>query len=620
MVVLECNKISKSYDGTPVLTDASFRLMQGEKVGLIGANGAGKSTLVKMVAGHEYPTAGSIGKPTGASVGYLEQELHYADASTVGSEMLQVFATIRQLGTQMEQLAEAMATGDEKIIERYGRLAAEYEQQGGYTYEHRIDAVLDGLGLSQRRDQPVAALSGGEKNVLALARILLAEPDILLLDEPANHLDFAGLEWLEGFLRDYPRTVLLVSHNRYLLDRVVSRIVEVEYGQLAEYPGNYSAYRAEKMKRLLKQQAAYQDQQKEIQRLEAMIKRCELWGSMTDDPRHARRARNKQRMIDRMDKIDRPDLDGRRIDPRFGSVERAGHIALELRGYSKAFDERVLFDAVDLHIAYGERVGLLGANGSGKSTLFRDIVEQGAWDHPALRLGPQIRLGYYAQEHQTLDPNRTLIAELQEQRGVTKDRAFQVLSRFLFSWEDVQRPIASLSGGEKSRVQLAKLVLADVNFLLLDEPTNHLDIQSREQVEEALEEFDGAILAISHDRYFLDRIVDRIVEVATPSLADHPGNFSDYWRRHGSSRQPPPRAKKDGQRRQPPRREHQGAGAAQRLEARIETLEGEKRQLESDLAEAYRRRDNGLGDKLGNALRRLNDEIETLYREWERVA
>jgi len=647
MTVLDINNVSKHFHAEPVLERLSCKINRGEKVGLIGENGCGKSTLLKMIAGVENISSGTITRPTGATVGYLAQEMEYDEERTVYQEILQVFSRIRQLADELRNLEEVMASPAEeereqqRTMERYSHLSTEFERLGGYTYEYRIDAVLEGLRIADKKERRIASLSGGEKNVVALARILLQEPDILLLDEPANHLDFEGLEWLESFLKNYDRTVILVSHNRYLLDRVVDSILEIEHRRITRYAGNYSWYRAEKMKKLLEQQAAYQSQQKEIRRLEEMIARFEHWASMTDDPRQARRARNKQRMLDKMEKIDRPDLDGRRIDPEFAASSRAGQIALQVKGYDKSFGDRVIFAAADLHLSFGDRVGLLGPNGTGKSTLFKEIVEEAAWDHPVLRVGPQIRIGYYAQEHETLHPERTIMRELLELPGVTRDRAFGVLSRFLFGWDDMDRIVGTLSGGEKSRVQLARLMLSDVNFLLLDEPTNHLDIFSREKVEEALEEFEGSILVISHDRYFLDRIVHRIVEVDNPKLKEYAGDFTYFWgkkKEATAARQSPPTQKRKQpivdrkKKRSADQREKRLAGGGRspslakrkdpkeigEIETRIEGLEAEKLQLEGEVAAAYREKNYKRGDKLTRDLRRLETDIDRLYAQWER--
>ncbi|MBM3278575.1 MAG: ABC-F family ATP-binding cassette domain-containing protein [Candidatus Handelsmanbacteria bacterium] len=628
MVVLEAHELEKRYTSEPVLQGLSFKVMQGEKVGLVGENGCGKSTLLKLVAGLEAPTGGVLTRPGSSTVGYLAQELQYTQSNTVHQELLEVFAPLRALGERLEGLQKKLAAPgldivqQQELLDQYGHLADQFEREGGYTYAHRIDTVLTGLGLVPRRDQQVEGLSGGEKNVLALARLLLQEPEILLLDEPANHLDLEGLEWLETFLGAYPRTLLLVSHNRHLLDQVVTRVLEIGDTRLALYRGNYTAYRAQKQQRLLEQQAAYQDQQKEIRRLEEMIARFERWGSMTDDPRPARRARNKQRQIDRMEKVERPQLERERIDPRFSASHKGGRIALEIKGYSRELGGRPLFAGAELLISYGERVGLFGPNGCGKTTLCRDIVAQGAWDHPVLRLGPQVKLGYYAQQHETLNPALTVMEQMLEQRGLTRDRAFQLLLRFLFGWQDLDQKVATLSGGQKSRLQLARLMAAQVNFLLLDEPTNHLDIFSCEKVEEALEAFEGTVLVISHDRYFLDRIVGRIAEVRDLKLMDHPGTFAEYWERRKSADAPAPAPKAPVPRLRPPRPAKTAppqTTAQELIAARLETLEREKEEVEKEMAAAYEAGDHHLGGERGRRLGHLEAQIAAQYAAWEEV-
>ena len=627
MTVLDVNNVCKRFDIELLLDGVSFKLSRGEKVGLIGGNGCGKTTLLKMIAGIEDPSSGVIARPGGSRVGYLAQEPGYDEGRTVDEELLEAFSEIsgisRQLKFLEQRLESAPAAEEEAVLAEYSRVSARLEQLGGYSFEHKVDAVLEGLQMTSMRQRSLNSLSGGEKNAVALGRILLEEPDILLLDEPGNHLDFEGLEWLEGFLRTYEKTVLLVSHNRYLLDRVVDRILEIDNGRIAQYKGNYSAYRVEKLRESLKQKAAFDDQQKEIRRLEAMIRRFALWAKMTEDVRHARQARSRQKMLDRMERIERPNLGEGRIQPHLGAAERAGKIALELRGYSKAFGEKVLFDSVDLHLSSGERVGLLGPNGSGKSTIFRDIVECGSWENPVVRIGPRIEVGYYSQEHETLNPANSLVEEIREAAPMTEDQAFHVLLKFLFRREDIHRTVSTLSGGEKSRIQLAKLKVSDVNLLLLDEPTNHLDIHSREQVEEALEEFDGTILAISHDRYFLDRIVDRIVEVRNPTLVEYAGSFSEFWAKRRRDRVPlpekVPKGKVAGARKKAAPRTETGkpSAAATEIEQKIEGLEGHKLKLEEEIVQAYQNRRYDRGEKLSRELQRLEKEIERLYAEWE---
>lgn len=594
MTILELHHIAMAYGAQDVLTDVSFKINKGEKVGLIGDNGCGKSTILKLIAGIETPVSGTVSKVKGISTGYLVQHLKFQVGRRVEEEIASVFEAVNQMQRKMRELEAQMANGASDqinaVMEQYGRLQEAFERADGYACQAKIDAVIDGLGIGSWRDQSVDVLSGGEKNLVGLAKILLGEPDLLLLDEPGNHLDFEGLAWLEAFLQNLDRTVILVSHDRYMLDRVVNRIVEVEDGKAGTYMGNYSAYRAEKMRQLLLQKAAYDNQQKEIQRLEEMIKRFELWGG----EKNIRRARNKGKMLDRIDRIHRPVMDRERIDPAFGAIQGSGKIALELRKYGRKAGKRTLFRDVDLLVQSGERVGLVGGNGTGKSMLFKDIVAEAAWEHPTMRIGPRIQLGYYAQEHETLNDNRTILEEICLSGELNRDQGGRVLSRFLFGWRDLDKKVGNLSGGEKSRVQLACLMVSGANLLLLDEPTNHLDIASREQVEDALEDFDGTLIVISHDRYFLDKIAERVIEVRDLNLESHAGNFSDFWARRRSYKT------SDGE-------------IDPEVEKQIEALEDEKLRLERGMASAFEKRDFKRGDRLSRRLRLVEQQIENLY-------
>ena len=594
MNILELHHIAMAYGAQDVLIDVSFKINKGEKVGLIGDNGCGKSTILKLIAGIETPVSGTVSKVKGISTGYLEQHLKFQVGRRVEEEIASVFTVVNQMQHKMHKLEAQMANGASDqinaVMEQYGRLQEAFERADGYACQAKIDAVIDGLGIGTWRDQSVDVLSGGEKNLVGLAKILLGEPDLLLLDEPGNHLDFEGLAWLEAFLQNLDRTVILVSHDRYMLDRVVNRVVEVEDGKASAYMGNYSAYRAEKMRQLLLQKAAYDNQQKEIQRLEDMIKRFELWGG----EKNIRRARNKGKMLDRIDRIHRPVMDRQRIDPAFGAIQGSGKIALELRKYGRKVGKRTLFREVDLLVQSGERVGLVGSNGTGKSMLFKDIVAEAVWEHPTMRIGPRIKLGYYAQEHETLNDNRTILEEICLSGELNRDQGGRVLSRFLFGWRDLDKKVGNLSGGEKSRVQLACLMVSGANMLLLDEPTNHLDIASREQVEDALEDFDGTLIVISHDRYFLDKIAERVIEVRDLNLESHAGNFSDFWARRRSFET------SDGE-------------IDSEVEKQIEALEDEKLRLERGMASAFEKRDFKRGDRLSRRLRLVEQQIENLY-------
>jgi len=596
MTILELHHIAMAFGAQDVLTDVSFKVQKGEKVGLIGENGCGKSTLLKMIAGLEKPIDGSVNKLNGISVGYLAQHLTFDAGETVGEEIASVFDNLGKIQTEMRTLEQQMSlVGGEElehVMNRYSRLQEAFDRADGYASQAKIDAIMDGLGIMGWADRSVDVLSGGEKNLVGLAKVLLGEPDLLLLDEPGNHLDFEGLSWLEGFLKESGRTVLLVSHDRYLLDRVVNRIVEIEDGKAAVFAGNYSAYRAEKMRELIKLKAAFDDQQKEVQRLQDMIKRYEFWGG----EKNAKRARNKTKYLDRMDRIDKPVMDRRKIDPTFGTAQSSGKIALELRQYTRCIGDRTLFEKVDLLIQSGERVGLVGGNGTGKTTLFKDVVQEAVWEHPTMRIGPRIELGYYAQQHETLNGEKSIVEEICQAGNLNREQGFAVLSKFLFGWQDLDKKVGHLSGGEKSRIQLAKLMVSDANMLLLDEPTNHLDIMSRERVEDALEAFEGTLLVISHDRYFLDKLAERVIELRDQTMVSHVGNFSDFWEMK--------RAVK---------REVMGDGVNLEVETQIESLEGEKLKLEQGMKRAFEKRDFKQGENLSRQLRQVERQIEDLY-------
>ena len=377
----------------------------------------------------------------------------------------------------------------------------------------------------------MTSLSGGEKNVLSLAQALLSEPDLLLLDEPANHLDYLGVAWLEDFLVKFGGTVLIVSHNRYLLDRVVGGILELEGGRIQEYSGGYSDYRGEKLRRLISQQRDYVVNQKRLAQLEALVKRFEQIARSKADPAWGRRLRARRSQLEREKRqaVEKPVLSRGAVSASFTTEATRSDIAVQVRGYSRAFGDRQLFDDADLHIASGERVALVGPNGAGKTTLLRDIVEKGDWNSRTIRIGPSIRLGYAAQEQEVLRPERTILEEVGAGAAISSNEAFGLLRRFLFGWEDLDKKVADLSGGERNRLQLARLMAVRPSLLVLDEPTNHLDIPTREAVEEALEDYAGTVLVVSHDRYFLDKVAGRVVELQDGKLVSFDGNFSEFW-------------------------------------------------------------------------------------------
>ena len=544
MIIVNLDAIGHSYGVQRVLDSVSWEIQAGQKIGLVGPNGAGKSTLLRLIAGELKAEGGFVFRHKETRIGYLAQEPRLDPSHSVWEEILCASVELSRLGSELRRLEARMADpevyGDAptlaRVLAAHARFQEEFERLDGYRFESRARESLTTLGLGEADfSLPVSALSGGQKKMVGLAKLLAAGADLLLLDEPDNHLDLEGKAFLERFISAFPGTVVIVSHDRYLLDETVTLIAEVEDRRLIIYPGSYSAYAIEKQVRLLQQERAYTAQQQEIARIEAAIARFELWASLVANERHARQARSRRKMLDRMDRVERPTLDRRRMGLELDGW-RGSQKVLEIVDLDKAFpsgpdgagEKQIVLAGLNLLVRHGERVGLLGPNGAGKTVLFRCIV---GWDEPsggAIRIGPSVRMGFYAQEHETLNPDNTLIEEIRRVKPMYEDQAVSFLGRFLFSYRVVRNRVGDLSGGEQSRLQLAKLMLTDANFLLLDEPTNHLDLPSREVLENALDEFEGTVLVISHDRYFLDRVVDRIVELEQGTLSEYLGDYSAY--------------------------------------------------------------------------------------------
>ena len=547
MITVNLDDIHHSFGTHVVLQGIHWQIQAGQKIGLVGPNGAGKSTLLRIIAQEIAPEAGSIYRHKDVRIGYLAQDPVLNPAHTVWQGMMHANADLVRLESELRRLEARMADpqvhGDEaalgRVLAAHARAQAAFERLDGYRYESRVREVLHTLGFREADfDLPVRALSGGQKKLLGLARLLVGEPNLLLLDEPDNHLDLDGKAYLEQLINAFPGTVVIVSHDRYLLDETVHLIAEVEDRRLTVYEGNYSAYAVAKQLRLLRQQQQYAAQQKEIARIEAAIARFELWASITINERAARQARSRRKMLERMDKVEKPVLERARMGLELNGW-RGSHKVLEIVDLSKSYpsppssairtrEEQIVLAGLNLLIWRGERVGVLGPNGAGKSVLLRCILGQEEPTEGVIKVGPSVRIGYYAQEHETLDPGKTLIEEVRQIKPMYEEDAVAFLGRFLFPYRMARNKVGDLSGGERSRLQLARLMLSDVNFLLLDEPTNNLDLPSCEVLEEALDEFEGTVLVVSHDRYFLDRVVERIVELEEGTLTGYPGDYTYY--------------------------------------------------------------------------------------------
>lgn len=538
MLLVNLAKVTKDFGGNPVFRDIDLEIIDGERIGLVGENGSGKSTLFKLITGQEQPTSGTVARKRNLTIGYLSQEVDpallnltvFEAASALSPELLELPGRMQMLEALMSD-PDVAADADrmERVLEEYSTLQERYEALGGYTLEHRVAAVLTGLGFAPHEHSlPMSALSGGEKKLVNLARILVQAPDLLLLDEPDNHLDLHAKEWLEQYIRDYPGAVLLISHDRHLLDKTVRKIFQLEDGTVTVFAGNYSAYVLERDNRLQKQMEMHNLQQREIKRLKQSMYRLKQWAKINSD--FASRARYMERRVEQLkqDAVDRPIMERDRIKIQLES-ERSGKKVLEVQGLSQEVSGTLLFQPFDLTVLYGERVGIIGANGSGKTTLMKTMMGMLPPASGTVKIGASVVPGYYSQEQEMLPFESTPLEFVRRLKKFTEGQAIAFLNRFLFSVNDVHTPIGRLSGGEKSRLQIARLMLTEANCLLLDEPTNNLDIASTEVLEEALLDFEGTVLMISHDRYFLDTIATRIVEIGPDrKVRVYPGNYSEY--------------------------------------------------------------------------------------------
>jgi ATP-binding cassette subfamily F protein 3 len=542
MILADLNNVSRVHGGRTIFRDVSWSLQDGEKIGLIGPSGVGKSTLLKLLAGADNPDAGNVTFRRGARVVYLEQEYVGTPGQGALGELLSSRDDLKALDLAISAAEARMADpavlqdGDafDQLLLDHERLLKQYDAAGGPMLRNRAEGLLRALGFDEDAwTRPMELLSGGQRKLIGIARCLLSEPDLLLLDEPDNHLDLARKAMLERVIREFAGAVVVISHDRYLLDETVQVIVELEPSResgvrLQRWEGNYTSYVTQKELALIRQQQDFASQQKEISRLETAIARFKLWASIVVDERHIKQARNKQRQIDRMDKVERPVLERRKMSLHFRQGKRGGAKAIELRRIDKAFEDNIVLMDGSATIMNGERVGIVGANGSGKSVLLKLVLRQMEPDGGEVWVGPSIKLGYYAQEHETLDFRQTPIEAIREVKPMYEGDAVSALGRFLIPYEATRQPISTLSGGEKSRVQLARLMQLDANCLVLDEPTNNLDIPAAEVLEQALDAFEGTVVVVSHDRYLLDRLVDRIIEVRDCGLRVFEGGYSYY--------------------------------------------------------------------------------------------
>ncbi|AYA74546.1 ABC transporter ATP-binding protein [Bacillus sp. Y1] len=537
MITLSVNSISKMFGGNTIFENLSLEIHEGDRVGLVGRNGSGKTTLFKLLAGEEFPDSGQIHWRKGTTIGYLEQIPGFQSEITALDVLKTAFASLVEMETQMKELELWMANPNvsaeslERCVEKYGQLQDQYTLLGGYEMDANIDRISNGLSIQHLLDKSFQSLSGGEKTKIGLAQLLLKQPDLLLLDEPTNHLDLMSVEWLGQFLKEYKGTVVIVSHDRYFLDDVVTKMLDLEDGEITSYIGNYSVFVKEKEERILKEFQAYEEQQKKIKKMKEAIKRLREWANRANPPNEGlhKRARNMERALERMEKLDRPLLNRKKMNLEMEVADRSGKDVVVLKGVNKSFGEQLLFKDANLHIQFRERVAMVGENGTGKSTLIKMLLQQEQPDSGELKLGSNVKVGYLSQHIFPDKKDESVIDLFRDEIKVTEGEARHILARFLFYGHSVFRKVSQLSGGEKMRLRLAQMMYQDLNFLILDEPTNHLDIESREVLEEALEEFNGTILAVSHDRYFLDKLFDHIYWIKDKRLYHFAGGYQ--WAR-----------------------------------------------------------------------------------------
>lgn len=529
-MILSCNNISKSFGTDVIIKSCSFNIEDHEKAAIVGINGAGKSTLLKIITGIEPADTGLVTLAKDKTLGYLSQQQNLNSDNTIYDELLSVKHYILDMEAQLRRIENQMKSADDEALEtlmkKYSDLNHEFELNNGYAYKSEITGVLKGLGFAEEDfTLNVNTLSGGQKTRVALGRLLLSKPDIILLDEPTNHLDMESISWLENYLLNYSGAVLIVSHDRYFLDKIVSKIIELDNGNATVFSGNYTDYASKKAILRNMQLKEYLNQQREIKHQEEVITKLKQFNR----EKSIKRAESREKMLNKMEFVDKPEILNDKMDIKLEPNVISGNDVLTVDNLTKGFDGTVLFDNICFQIKRGERVALIGSNGTGKTTILKLINGIIPADSGSIYLGAKVNIGYYDQEHHVLDPDKTIFDEIRDAYpDLNNTQIRNTLAAFLFTNEDVFKYIKDLSGGERGRVSLAKLMLSNANFLILDEPTNHLDITSKEILENALNSYTGTVLFVSHDRYFINSTATRIIELANKTVVNYIGNY-DYY-------------------------------------------------------------------------------------------
>ncbi|MCI6420856.1 MAG: ABC-F family ATP-binding cassette domain-containing protein [Blautia sp.] len=635
-MILACQDIEKSFGGATLIRDASFHIEDREKAAMVGINGAGKTTLLRIIMQEIPADKGEVILSRGKTIGYLAQHQELDSELTIYDSLLQVKQHILDMELHMRETEKQMkhAKGEELeyLMELYSRLTHDFEMENGYAYKSELIGVLKGLGFPESEfEKPVSTLSGGQKTRVALGRLLLSKPDIILLDEPTNHLDMDSIAWLETYLLNYPGAVLIVSHDRYFLDKIVSKVIEIDNGKVSSFTGNYSAYSEKKA--MLRKEAyqAYLNQQQEIRHQEEVITRLKQFNR----EKSIRRAESREKMLEKMEVLDKPtELNASmriRLEPRVVS----GNDVLEVEHLSKAFPGLPLFSDLNFSIKRGERVAIIGSNGTGKTTILKILNQVIPADSGTFSLGSKVHIGYYDQEHHVLHMEKTIFDEISDAYPkLTNTEIRNLLAAFLFTGDDVFKQISSLSGGERGRVSLAKLMLSEANFLILDEPTNHLDILSKEILEEALNNYTGTVLYVSHDRYFINKTATRILELTNQNMVNYIGNYDYYLEKREeltqiyapgleieNTEQKESATKLDWkQQKEEQARLRKRENDLKKTEAEIEKLETRDKEIDEEMSDPRVAVNVAECVKLSNEKAEIAQQLEELYEKWEELA
>ena len=625
--MIALKNITKSFGENIIISDATFHMQDNEKVALVGVNGAGKTTLFRILAKEYEADSGEIIIPSSLNIGYLPQSATVDSSKTLFEEMLSVFNDVIKIEEKMRLMEQQMAdlSGSEldDLMKKYADLQHDFEIKDGYGYLSRVKGVIKGLGFSDEESKKcVRVLSGGEKTRLALGKLLLSRADVLLLDEPTNHLDIASTIWLEDFLKDYPGGMIIISHDRYFLDKVVDKVIEMEHGKSTVYHGNYSHFATKKEEARANQLTQYINQQKEIKRQEEIIARYRSYAT----EKQIKRAKSKEKMLDKVERLDKPDNLPQSMRLKLSPKRESGNDVLSVKELRKSFPDKQLFSDVSFEIKKGDKVALIGANGTGKTTIIRAILGETDVDHGDIKLGMNVFISYYDQGHQNIDSQKTLFDEISDAYpNLTSLEIRNALAAFIFIGDDVFKKVGMLSGGEQGRLSLAKIIQSGGNFLILDEPTNHLDIYSKEILEQALKNYTGTILYISHDRYFINSTATKVLELADGKLKEYLGNY-DYYiekkadaaeNKHAAVEETPTIAKADWlTNKQKAAEERKIENRIKKIEQQIEANEKEMETVNAKLNETEVNTDHRKAAELFERLTELENSISELYDEW----